>query len=102
VAALRWLTIAGGLVIALLALGRMLDARPLITRRWPGNFASGTPLQRRQVFGLLGLGFGLAALGASELTIDWSRPLATVLLVVSLLIFAATIFVFARVLVARE
>jgi hypothetical protein len=99
---MRWFAMVAGLLVVLLAVGRIVDLPVLKTRRWPGSFASATRQQRQQIFALLPLGLGIAALGAGQLAIDWSRPLATVLLVVALVVTAAAAVVYARALVAKQ
>jgi hypothetical protein len=95
-AVLNWIVLVAGLLIASAMVGRIVDARPLKTRRWPGGFASGTEQQRRQVIALLPLGVGLALLGGGQLAIAWSRPLAAAFIVAAALTFAVALVFFAR------
>ena len=93
-ATLGLLTGVFGLLIALIALLRMLNV--LRTRRWPDSFASASEQKRRVVVALLPTGLGLFGLGAAETA--WDRTPTGLLLVVAILLFAGALFLFAGAL----
>ena len=90
-----------GLLIVLIALGRLLDVSAFRTRRWPGSFASGGVQKRREVIALGPLGFGFLFFGAAEAIMMSNRALAGLLMGAAAVTFISAIFLFGRALLRK-
>ena len=91
-------TAAIGVLIFLVAVGRVTNIPLLKTRRWPGDFGSGTREQRRNMVALIPLGFGFALSGLSQ-SIGPSRSVLTgVLVFIAIGSFAVALLTYAGVL----